>query len=80
MQERSIPSWAPMEKPSTDAAGTTPGTTTTSDAGYAGRPSRSRAREFEEWAAKIGERYGYSLVEHMIELTGICEACAAKEG
>ncbi len=34
----------------------------------------------EEWAAKIGEQHGYSLVEHMIELTGICEACAAKEG
>ncbi|MCJ7826919.1 MAG: transcriptional repressor [Demequinaceae bacterium] len=34
----------------------------------------------EEWTARVGERYGYSCVEHTIELTGLCEACAAKEG
>ncbi|MBN2177207.1 MAG: transcriptional repressor [Demequinaceae bacterium] len=34
----------------------------------------------EEWASGIGERYGYSHVEHMIELTGLCRRCTTKEG
>jgi len=33
----------------------------------------------EAWAASVATRYGYSSIEHTIELTGICGPCAAKE-
>ncbi len=32
----------------------------------------------EEWARSVAARYGYSAIEHTIELTGICGDCAAK--
>ncbi len=32
----------------------------------------------EAWAASVATRYGYSAIEHTIELTGICGPCAAK--
>jgi Fur family ferric uptake transcriptional regulator len=33
----------------------------------------------EAWAASVAARHGYSSIEHTIELTGVCGACAAKE-
>jgi Fur family ferric uptake transcriptional regulator len=33
----------------------------------------------EAWAATVAARYGYSHIEHTVELTGLCEACSAKE-
>jgi len=33
----------------------------------------------EAWAASVAARYGYSAIEHTIELTGICGACAAND-
>jgi len=33
----------------------------------------------EAWAATVAARYGYSHIEHTIELTGLCAACSAKE-
>jgi Fur family ferric uptake transcriptional regulator len=33
----------------------------------------------EAWAAAIGQRHGYSSIEHTVELTGICGPCAARE-
>jgi Fur family ferric uptake transcriptional regulator len=32
----------------------------------------------EAWASSVATRYGYSSIEHTIELTGICGPCAAK--
>jgi Fur family ferric uptake transcriptional regulator len=34
----------------------------------------------EEWAQSVAAAHGYSRIEHTIELTGVCEACTAKEG
>ncbi len=31
----------------------------------------------EAWADEIAARHGYSSIEHTVELTGICGACAA---
>ena len=33
----------------------------------------------EAWAASVAARFGYSSIEHTIELTGVCAPCAAKE-
>jgi len=33
----------------------------------------------ESWASKIGAEFGYSRIEHVVELTGVCAQCA-KEG
>lgn len=35
--------------------------------------------DVEEWAAGVGERHGYSRVEHTVELTGLCRTCTGKE-
>jgi Fur family ferric uptake transcriptional regulator len=32
----------------------------------------------ETWAAAIGAKYGYSAIDHTVELTGVCADCAAK--
>lgn len=32
----------------------------------------------EEWADGVAARYGYSRIEHTIELTGVCGDCAAR--
>lgn len=34
----------------------------------------------EEWAARIAERYGFSDIEHTMELVGTCTACARDVG
>jgi len=33
----------------------------------------------EAWAASVAARYGYSAIEHTIELTGVCGACATND-
>jgi Fur family ferric uptake transcriptional regulator len=33
----------------------------------------------EAWAASVAARHGYSSIEHTIELTGVCGACATKD-
>lgn len=33
---------------------------------------------FEEWAAEIAARHGYARIEHTVELTGVCGACAQR--
>ena len=33
----------------------------------------------EAWAASVAARYGYSSIQHTIELTGICGSCAAND-
>lgn len=32
----------------------------------------------ETWAAEVGSRHGFSAIEHVVELTGLCAACAAR--
>ena len=34
--------------------------------------------DFEQWAAGIARTYGYSRIDHTVELTGVCGSCAAK--
>ncbi|WP_084103281.1 Fur family transcriptional regulator [Demequina sp. NBRC 110056] len=34
--------------------------------------------EFERWADRIASQHGYSRIDHTVELTGVCEACAAE--
>lgn len=35
--------------------------------------------DLEEWASEIGAKFGFSDVQHVIEVTGICSNCRAKE-
>ena len=32
--------------------------------------------EFEAWTERIGAAYGYSSIDHTVELTGVCTKCA----
>jgi len=34
----------------------------------------------EAWAARVGAAHGFRDVQHLMELTGICAACAAETG
>lgn len=34
--------------------------------------------EFEEWAARIAKDRGFARMDHTVEITGVCAACAAK--
>jgi Fur family ferric uptake transcriptional regulator len=33
----------------------------------------------ESWAERVGAEFGYSRVEHTIELVGLCQRCANRE-
>jgi len=33
--------------------------------------------DFEALAARLGAQYGYTAIEHTVELTGVCESCQA---
>lgn len=35
--------------------------------------------DFEAWAAKLAAVHGYSSIDHTVELTGLCGACAKAE-
>lgn len=35
--------------------------------------------EFEAWTERIGAAYGYSSIDHTVELTGICSDCDARD-
>lgn len=35
--------------------------------------------DFEEWTERIGAAYGYSKIDHTVELTGVCAECTANE-
>lgn len=41
-----------------------------------GRTVELDAGDLEGWAAAMARRYGFSEVEHTLELFGICQACA----
>ena len=32
----------------------------------------------EAWATQMGSQYGYSRIEHVVELTGVCATCVGK--
>jgi Fur family ferric uptake transcriptional regulator len=36
------------------------------------------APDIEAWAASIGASFGYSDIDHTVEITGICADCSAK--
>ena len=33
---------------------------------------------FEVWATEVAARHGYASIEHTVELTGVCNACAQR--
>jgi Fur family ferric uptake transcriptional regulator len=33
------------------------------------------APDIESWANEVGERHGFELTEHVIEISGVCRAC-----
>ncbi|MFE6775152.1 Fur family transcriptional regulator [Streptomyces sp. NPDC057702] len=44
---------------------------------HCGRSRSVDAEAVEEWADGVGERTGFSAVEHTLELTGVCADCGA---
>ena len=44
-----------------------------------GRTVEIDAESVESWAGAIASRYGFTEVEHTVELFGLCSDCAAKD-
>jgi Fur family ferric uptake transcriptional regulator len=42
-----------------------------------GRTQEIEGRVVERWAAGVAEEYGYTAVDHTIELFGLCAKCSA---
>ncbi|WP_062133122.1 Fur family transcriptional regulator [Demequina aestuarii] len=42
-----------------------------------GRAEDIDVPEFESWADRIARSHGYSLIDHTVELTGVCTECHA---
>ncbi|MDO5750158.1 MAG: Fur family transcriptional regulator [Rothia sp. (in: high G+C Gram-positive bacteria)] len=42
-----------------------------------GKAVELEAPALEEWATEMGEKYGYSDLSHMLEVTGHCPECTA---
>jgi Fur family transcriptional regulator, ferric uptake regulator len=42
-----------------------------------GRAEEVEGRAVEKWATTIAEKYGYTDVDHTLEVFGICAGCAA---
>jgi Fur family transcriptional regulator, ferric uptake regulator len=42
-----------------------------------GRAEEIEGRSIERWAATVAEKYGYTDVDHTVELFGRCAACSA---
>jgi len=38
------------------------------------------ARVVEEWAARVGAEHGFSDIEHVVDLFGLCERCRSRAG
>lgn len=45
-----------------------------------GRTREIKAPDVESWAKAVAERYGYTDVDHHVELFGTCAECAAHTG
>lgn len=42
-----------------------------------GTAEELEADQVEKWAEQIGSRYGFTEIEHRVELSGLCPRCAA---
>jgi Fur family ferric uptake transcriptional regulator len=42
-----------------------------------GRAVELDAPEVEAWAQTLGRRHGFSELDHVLEITGVCDRCAA---
>lgn len=42
-----------------------------------GRAVEVDAPELEAWAQDVGRRHGFANLEHVLEITGVCDRCAA---
>jgi Fur family transcriptional regulator, ferric uptake regulator len=40
-----------------------------------GRAEEIEGRGIERWAANVGEKYGFTDVDHTVEVFGVCAAC-----
>jgi len=38
------------------------------------------ARVVEQWAARVGAEHGFTEIDHVVDLFGLCENCRAAEG
>lgn len=45
-----------------------------------GRAEEIEGPGVESWAAQVGASYGFSAIEHTVELTGLCADCRASRG
>ena len=43
-----------------------------------GRAVELDAPEVEAWARTLGQRHGYRELDHVLEITGICDRCSAE--
>jgi Fur family transcriptional regulator, ferric uptake regulator len=41
-----------------------------------GRAEEINGRTIEQWASKIAEKFGYTDVDHTVEVFGVCAACS----
>lgn len=44
-----------------------------------GRTVEVQSRAVERWAATVAQEQGFTGIEHMVEITGTCAACAAQD-
>lgn len=42
-----------------------------------GKTVEVEATEVERWAEEVSERYGFSEIDHTVEIVGLCEGCAS---
>jgi Fur family ferric uptake transcriptional regulator len=42
-----------------------------------GRAVEVDAPELEAWAQKVGRRHGFGELDHVLEITGVCDRCLA---
>jgi Fur family ferric uptake transcriptional regulator len=44
---------------------------------YCGRTEEIEGRAIEQWAREMSQRYGYTDIDHTVELFGTCAACSS---
>lgn len=44
-----------------------------------GKAEEIEAPSIEDWAAEMGAKFGYSEIDHIVEVTGICSDCVAQK-
>lgn len=45
-----------------------------------GRAEEVEGRAIERWATEVASKHGYTDIDHTIEVFGLCDSCAGREG